>query len=92
MTGPVGAPTFLDEEEEVLGDPSFEMWVLDGKPMISGCYFMIPPLTAVRASWDAKRPDHLLVRASDGSDWEATDVPLSGSISVVLSPIGEASE
>lgn len=86
---PDGAPTLLPaEEEEALGDPSFELWVRDGEPVVSGSYFLHPPLRAAEAHWDPADPHRLLVRADDGSDWFAADVALSGSVNVVLHPVG----
>lgn len=85
---PDGVPTLLPEEEEVLGDPSFELCVRDGEPVVSGSYFLHPPLRATEAHWDPADPHRLLVRADDGSDWVATGVPLSGSVNVVLQPVG----
>lgn len=84
-----GTPTSLpDEEEEVLGDPSFELWVRDGEPVVSGSYFLHPPLRAVEAHWDPGDEHRLLVRADDGSDWFADGVPAAGSVTVVLQPAG----
>jgi hypothetical protein len=82
-----GVPTLLPEEEEVLGDPSFELWVRNGKPVVSGSYFLHPPLRAVDARWDPADRHRVLVRADDGSEWFATDVPLTGSVTVVLRPV-----
>jgi hypothetical protein len=90
MSESIGIPTLLHEEEEMLGDPSFEMWVREGTPVVSGSYFVHPPLRAVRAEWDAERPGRLLVRADDGTDWFADDVPQTGSVTVVLRPASGA--
>jgi hypothetical protein len=76
------------EEEEALGEPSFEMLVRDGQPVVSGSYFLHPPLRAVQAAWDPADRTLLRVRADDGSDWYAENVPLTGSINVVLHPVG----
>jgi len=84
---PEGVPTLLPEEEEVLGDPSFELWVRDGEPVVSGSYFLHPPLRATEAHWDPTDRHRLLVRADDGSEWFAADVSLSGSVNVVLHPV-----
>jgi hypothetical protein len=89
MSSPAeGVPTLLHEEEEVLGDPSFELRVRDGEPVVSGSYFLHPPLRAVDARWDASDPHRILVRADDGSEWFAADVPHAGSVNVVLRPVG----
>jgi hypothetical protein len=89
MSSPAeGVPTLLHEEEEVLGDPSFELWVRDGEPVVSGSYFLHPPLRAVDAQWDPRDPHRILVRADDGTDWFATGIPLTGSVNVVLHPVG----
>ena len=76
-----------EEEEEALGIPAFEMLVRDGRPIVSGSYFLHPPLRAVEAHWDAQDPTRLQVRADDGSDWYATDVPRTGRVSVPLHPV-----
>ena len=77
------------EEEEALGMPSFELVVRDGVPIVSGSYFLQPPLRAVEAEWAADNPANLIVRADDGSSWIATDVPRTGRINVVLEPLGQ---
>jgi hypothetical protein len=77
-------PTMLDEDEEILGEPSFQMWVRDGVPVVSGCYFMHPPLRARNAVWDPEVPRRLIVLASDGTLWSAEDVPLAGGVTVAL--------
>jgi len=79
-------PTMLEEDEEVLGDPSFQMWVRDGEPIVSGSYFMHPPLRARSAQWDPRRPGRLLVRASDGTLWAAEDVRKTGGVTAHLHP------
>jgi hypothetical protein len=84
------APAMLPhEEEEVPGLPSFELVLRDGEPIVSGSYFLYPPLRAVEAEWDASQPSRLLVRADDGTWWAATDVPRTGRVNVVLEPVGE---
>jgi len=77
------------EEEEVPGLPSFELVLRDGEPIVSGSYFLYPPLRAVTAEWDASQPSRLLVRADDGTWWAASDVPRTGRINVVLEPLSE---
>ena len=76
--------TMLDEEEEILGEPSFQMWVRDGVPVVSGSYFMQPPLRARSAEWDPEMPGRLIVRASDGTVWSAENVPLAGGVTATL--------
>jgi hypothetical protein len=83
----LGDPTLLQEDEETLGEPSFEIWVREGRPIVSGSYFVQPPLRAVSAEWDAERADRLRVRADDGSEWFADDVPRTGAASVRLQPV-----
>jgi hypothetical protein len=83
---PMTEPTMLDEDEEILGDPSFQMWVRDGEPIVSGSYFMHPPLRAKSAEWDQNVPGRLLVRASDDTLWSAEDVPKAGGITAHLHP------
>ena len=77
------------EEEEGLGLPSFELVVHDGVPIVSGSYFLQPPLRAVEAEWDPDEPSRLIVRADDGSAWTAAGVPRTGRVNVVLEPVGE---
>jgi hypothetical protein len=36
--------SMADDDDEVLGEPTFEMLVRDGQPIIAGSYFMHPPL------------------------------------------------
>ena len=86
MAEPKIEPTMLEEDEEVLGDPSFQMWVRDGEPIVSGSYFMHPPLRARSAQWDPRRPGRLLVRASDGTLWAAEDVRKTGGVTAHLHP------
>ena len=74
------------EEEEPIGNPSFELFVRDGQPIVSGSYFLHPPLRAVHAEWDPKNGDRLIVQADDGTEWYADDVPHNGRVSVVLLP------
>jgi len=79
----------LFEEEEALGLPSFEILVRDGEPVVSGSYFLHPPLRAVHAEWSAEDPARLNVRADDGSEWYAQDVRRDGLTNVVLHPAGD---
>jgi hypothetical protein len=89
MAESAAEPTMLgEEEEEVLGEPSFQMWVRDGVPVVSGSYFMHPPLRARSAGWDPDVPGRLIVRASDGTLWAAQDVPLTGGVTAYLRPAG----
>jgi len=81
MSSPAeGIPTLLHEKEEILGDPSFELWVRDGEPVVSGSYFLHPPLRAAAAQWDLRDPHRILVRADDGTERFATGIPLTGSV------------
>ena len=84
MPDSVAEPTTLDEDEEVLGEPSFQMWVRDGVPVVSGSYFMHPPLRARSAEWDPEVPGRLIVRASDGTLWSADDVSQAGGVTAHL--------
>jgi hypothetical protein len=77
----------LDGDEEVLGDPSFQMWVRDGEPIVSGSYFMHPPLRAKSAQWDPHVPSRLLVLASDGTLWAAENVQKTGGVTAQLHPV-----
>lgn len=85
MTEPTRA--LPPEEEEPIGNPSFELFVRDGRPIVSGSYFLHPPLRAVEADWDAQDGNRLIVRADDGSEWYANDVPHEGRVSVALHPV-----
>jgi hypothetical protein len=76
-----------DDEEEVLGEPTFELRLRDGKPQVSGCYFMYPVLQVDRAVWDEGRPDRILVTADDGSRWFADNVGRHGVTNVKLHPL-----
>lgn len=89
MTQPTGPdPALLPaEEDEAIGLPTFELLVRDGQPVVSGSYFLHPPLRAVAARWDPSDPTRLLVKADDGTDWYAADVPTGGQVSVVLRPV-----
>lgn len=78
------------EEEELMGEPSFELRLRDGEPQVSGCYFMYPTLQVVEASWDGDRPDRILATASDGSRWYADGVRRTGVANVVLRAAGDA--
>lgn len=75
------------EEEEPIGNPSFELLVRDGRPIVSGSYFLHPPLRAVKAEWDPENSARLVVRADDGSDWFADDVTREGRVNIVLEPV-----
>jgi hypothetical protein len=75
------------EEEEPVGNPTFELLVRDGRPIVSGSYFLHPPLRAVSAEWDPADADRLLVRADDGTEWYATDIPREGRANIVLQPL-----
>ena len=81
-----GDPTLLHEEDEVLGTPSFELLVRDGEAVVSGSYFVHPPVRAVHAEWDTAT-GRLLVRADDGSTWYADGVPRRGTVNVRLRPV-----
>ncbi|MGX7679261.1 hypothetical protein ACSMXN_10230 [Jatrophihabitans sp. DSM 45814] len=74
----------IADDEEVLGTPSFEVLVRDGRPLSSGSYFMAPPLYMREATWDPAIADRLLVTASDGSHWYSDDVAKEGPVNAVL--------
>lgn len=80
-------PELPEEEEEVLGEPTFEVLVRDGEPIAAGTYFMAPPLYMRKVKWDPEQPDRLLVVASDGSHWHAESVPQKGRVNVLLRPL-----
>ncbi|MFI5953205.1 hypothetical protein [Cryptosporangium sp. NPDC051539] len=72
-----------DEDEEVMGEPSFELRLRDGEPLVSGCYFMHPVIEVSGFAW-ADGDDRILVTATDGSEWYADRVPRVGKANVVL--------
>jgi hypothetical protein len=78
---------FDDDDEEVMGEPSFELRLRDGEPQVSGCYFMYPVLHVAELEWDPERGDRILVTADDGSRWFADRVTRSGTTSVALRPL-----
>lgn len=77
----------LEEEEQTLGTPSFEVLVRDGRALATGTYFMVPPLYMRQARWSDDVPDRLIITASDGSTWYADKVPRNGKANVVLHPL-----
>ena len=77
----------MHEDEEIFGQPSFELRIRDGEPLVSGCYFMYPVIQVQAAEWDAVQPDRILVTANDGSKWYADNVPRVGVVNVVLSSL-----
>jgi hypothetical protein len=84
MPETMAEPTMLDESAQILGEPSFQMWVRDGVAVVSGSYFMHPPLRARSAEWDPEVAGRLIVHASDGTRWSAEDVPLAGGVTAHL--------
>ena len=76
-----------DDDEEVLGEPAFELRLRNGEPQVSGCYFMHPVLQVQDAAWDDDRPDRILVTATDGSRWFADNVGRQGVTNVRLHPL-----
>ena len=75
------------DDEEVLGEPSFELRLRDGEPQVSGCYFMHPVLHVESVMWDDRQPHRILVTADDGSHWYADHVQRTGTANVVLRPL-----
>jgi hypothetical protein len=75
------------DDEEVMGEPTFELRLRNGEPQVSGCYFMHPVLQVASADWDPQRSQRILVTASDGSRWYADGVPAQGTVNVVLRPV-----
>ena len=72
------------DDDEVMGEPSFELRLRDGEPQVSGCYFMHPVLHVAEVTWDESRGDRILVTADDGSRWFADKVGRVGVANVVL--------
>jgi hypothetical protein len=75
------------DDEEVMGEPTFELRLREGEPQVSGCYFMHPVLQVLDAHWDEDQPGRLLVTASDGSRWCADGVARRGTVNVTLKPV-----
>jgi hypothetical protein len=72
----------IDDDDEVIGKPSFELRLRDGEPQVSGCYFMHPVLQVADFAWAGA--DRILVTADDGSRWYADRVPRQGVASATL--------
>lgn len=81
------ADSMSDEDEEVQGEPEFEMLVRDGKPVIAGSYFMHPPLRQQSVEFDSTVPGRLIVTATNGSRWYADNLPATGQATVRLEPL-----
>jgi|GEM_PF-4785914 len=81
-----------DDDEEVFGEPSFELRVRDGTPLVSGCYFMHPTVQARTAEWDHAKIDRIVVTATDGSTWYADGVSRVGVVNVALTPLRSGPE
>lgn len=75
------------DDDEVLGEPVFEMLLRDGQPVIAGSYFMHPPLRQQSAAFDSSIPGRLVVTATNGSRWYADDLPSTGQVTVRLHPL-----
>ena len=75
------------DDDEVLGEPVFEMLLRDGQPVIAGSYFMHPPLRQRSAVFDSSHPGRLVVTATNGSQWYADDLPTTGQVTVRLRPL-----
>jgi hypothetical protein len=75
------------DDDEVLGEPVFEMLVRDGQPVISGSYFMHPPLRQKSVGFDDSVQGRLIVTATNGSKWYADDLPCTGLVTVRLLPL-----
>lgn len=75
------------EDEEVLGEPTFELRLKDGEPQVSGCYFMHPVIEVTELRWDPDRDGRILVTADDGSRWFADRVARVGTTNVRLHPL-----
>jgi hypothetical protein len=86
------ADSMSDDDEEVQGEPEFEMLVRDGKPVIAGSYFMHPPLRQRSVEFDSTVPGRLIVTATNGSRWYADDLPPTGQATVRLQPLPDDSD
>ena len=85
----MGARVIGEDDEEVLGEPSFELRLRDGEPQVSGCYFMHPVLHVASYAWADSHPNRILITADDGSRWFADRVPRAGAANVVLHPLAD---
>jgi hypothetical protein len=77
-------------EDEVLGEPTFEMLMRDGQPVIAGSYFMRPALRQQSARFDEAIPGRLLVTTTLGTVWYADDVPATGVATIRLQPLRQS--
>jgi hypothetical protein len=75
------------DDDEVLGEPTFEMLVREGQPVIAGSYFMHPPLRQQSADFDSSVPGRLIVTATNGSKWYVDDIPATGTATIRLLPL-----
>jgi hypothetical protein len=75
------------DDDEVLGEPTFEMLVREGQPVIAGSYFMHPPLRQQSADFDSSVPGRLIVTATNGSKWYVDDIPTTGTATIRLLPL-----
>jgi hypothetical protein len=75
------------DDDEVLGEATFEILVRDGQPVIAGSYFMHPPLRQRSAGFDSSVPGRLVVTATNGSRWYVDDIPSTGSATIRLRPL-----
>lgn len=73
-----------EEDEEVLGTPTFEVLLRNGMVMASGSYFMAPPMYMREADWDPDDKSRLLVTATDDSLWYAENVSHEGKVNATL--------
>ena len=80
------------DDDEVLGEPTFEMLVRDGQPVIAGSYFMHPPLRQQSAAFDTTVAGRLIVTATNGSEWYVDDIPSTGLATVRLQPLPSDAE
>lgn len=76
-------------DDEVLGEPTFEMLVRDGQPVIAGSYFMHPPLRQQSARFDDAVPGRLVVTTTVGTVWYADDIPPTGTSTIRLQPLAQ---
>ena len=75
------------DDDEVLGEPTFEILVREGQPVIAGSYFMHPPLRQRSAAFDSSVPGRLIVTATNGSQWYVDDIPSTGTATIRLRPL-----
>jgi hypothetical protein len=77
----------MDDDDEVMGEPVFELLTRDGKPIVAGSYFMHPPLRQRDIRMDDAVPNRVIVTSTDGREWYTDDMPPTGKATLLLQPL-----